>query len=247
MNSRSIRFTIINLSSIPSTNSYAHQLLEQENVHEGTIIQADFQEKGKGQRGAFWDSEYAKNLLISVLLKPGIKVENQFSMSKMMALSVCDLLDSLSVENFQIKWPNDILIDKHKVGGILIENVIKGQRITDSILGLGLNVNQEQFGQYPRKASSLKLKTGKIYTLDFLLNAFIQQLEKRYEELQTNAQKIDQDYLNHLYGYGIPMNFTDESGAFIGVIESVLPNGRLQLLKSGSLVNYDLKQIQFLD
>ena len=184
---------------------------------------------------------------MSTILKPSIQLEDRFIISKMMALSVCDLLDSLSVEQIQIKWPNDILINREKIAGILIENSIQGTLINSSVLGLGLNVNQEKFNIYRRKATSLKLITGKDYVVEDVLSNLAKKIEDRYSQLKLNPSKIHQDYLNQLYGYGIAKKYKDADGEFAAVIESVMPDGQIRLLKNGSLVNYDLKEIQFMD
>ncbi|MBL4710745.1 MAG: biotin--[acetyl-CoA-carboxylase] ligase [Flavobacteriales bacterium] len=245
MDSSEFQFQFIHLNSVESTNIYAHKLIQEENVLEGFVITTGFQEKGKGQQTKMWESEPDKNLLMSVLLKPNWKVGCQFEWSKMVALSIKESLDSLAVGKVQVKWPNDILIEGEKVAGILIENSIIGETISNSIVGIGLNVNQTNFESFPRVATSLKLKGGREYELEEIRANILESLRKKYYEFDLGTVK--KDYLNALYGYGVPKKFQDNEGDFTGVILGVLPNGRLQLNKNGKLKDYEVKEIVFLD
>lgn len=240
-------FNIIYIPIIDSTNSYAHKLLREKKVQESTVIRTDFQEKGKGQLNNKWESEEGKNLLISMILYPNLVVDQQFLISKVVALGVKDYLDSLSAGEVKIKWPNDILIDKKKVAGILIENSIVGKLINTSILGIGLNVNQEEFKSYQREALSLRRIKKREFNLQNVLKELINKIRLRYLQFQSQPDLLEKEYLIGLYGYGTPMKFKDSDGEFTGVIQTVLRNGKLQLNVNGTLKSYELKEIQFID
>lgn len=245
MDSSKFQFHYIHLNSVESTNIYAHKLLQEENVSEGLVVTTDFQEKGKGQLTKKWASSKGKNLMMSVLFCPNVKVRYQFDWSKMVAISLVEALDSLAVQNVQIKWPNDILIDGEKIAGVLIENTLIGEVISNSIIGIGMNVNQINFPSFARKATSMKSLTGIKYDLTELRNLVLEKLKSNYLLFPQKAMQAK--YLELLYGYGAPMHFKDSGGEFIGVILGVLPDGRLQLNKNGKLKDYDVKELVFLD
>jgi len=150
---------IIKLSEVDSTNNYALSLKENSLFKGGLVITTEYQTNGLGQRGGNWESENGKNLLLSVVIEPNIELENKFDISKILAISICDYLNSIGL-NPKIKWPNDILIGKEKIGGVLIQNMISENEITHSVVGIGLNVNQIIFTGYSPKATSVKNKLG---------------------------------------------------------------------------------------
>ncbi len=247
MNSSDFNFQIIHLNSVDSTNSYAHELLRTKNVQNGTIILSNFQEKGKGQFNNGWHSKEDKNLLFSILIKHKFPIEQQFLLSKFIALSLKDYLDSLSVGETKIKWPNDILVGRKKVAGILIENGITGRHITHSIIGVGLNVNQNNFPEFERKATSLSIETQKQYKINTILNDLLNFIQIRYKQCLLNPTLIHREYLSALYGYQTLLRYKDKDGEFSAEALSILHNGHLQLKSKETIRSYDLKEVQFLD
>ena len=141
--------SLLFLHEVESTNTYAMNLLRNVNPMEGTVVYTDNQTKGKGQRGAVWTSKIGQNLTLSVILKPQFLGQNNtFYLSKISALAVYDVLTDIlltSQYDIKIKWPNDILIKHRKVAGILIENSFATNTLQYSIIGVGLNVNQQDF------------------------------------------------------------------------------------------------------
>ena len=138
------RHHIIVQDELESTNNYAKQLVS-DKVEEGTVVLAQFQSKGRGQQGNYWESETGKNLLFSLILYPDfLEAEFQFSLSMLVSLAIVSVLDE-ETDEVQIKWPNDIYVGKLKIAGILIENTIKGSKLGSTIVGVGLNLNQEMF------------------------------------------------------------------------------------------------------
>ena len=133
---------IIELSSVDSTNNYLIDLSQRTSLVEGTIVIAKKQTAGRGQRNNIWSSESDKSLCISLLLKPKLDITQQFLFNKFIALSLCQALNKYSLTT-KIKWPNDILIDRKKVAGILIENSIRAGKIEKSVVGIGVNINNK--------------------------------------------------------------------------------------------------------
>ena len=247
MNTGQFNFSITHFNSLKSTNIYAQELLQEGSLSEGSVISTDFQEQGKGQRGNFWESDPSSNLLFSLLLKPRLPVEDQFILSKVVALGVKKALDTLSVGKVSIKWPNDILIGNRKLGGILIENFISKGNINDAIVGVGLNINQSTFSPFPREATSLLLESGQLHQPKEILDLVLSGIKDYYLMLHNNVKEINKAYLDALYGYGTPLHFEDKEGPFQGVIMAVASDGKLQLNKNGKLKKYDLKELVFIN
>jgi BirA family biotin operon repressor/biotin-[acetyl-CoA-carboxylase] ligase len=132
-----------------------------------------------------------------------------------------------------------------KVSGILIENSLAGDAIQYSIVGIGLNVNQETFSL--PAASSMKIMTGIDFSLADLLCSLLEFLEQRYLQLRSGKTlELRNDYLKSLYGIGEPRNFADAEGEWQGTIEGVTQHGKLLILKQGFIKSYDMKEIRFI-
>ena len=137
----SVEWKIIHIDETDSTNRW----LREQGGEEDMVVWADFQTAGRGQGTNKWESEQGKNLLFSILLHPkDIPANKQFAISMQVSLAICEALGE-RIGDLSIKWPNDIYWRNAKICGILIENRLQGSRIRDSIIGVGLNVNQRQF------------------------------------------------------------------------------------------------------
>ena len=186
---------IIKLNAIDSTNNYLKQLLTDTALEDLCVVTTKHQTKGKGQVGAKWYSEKNKNLTISVLKKkPSIRLPYDFFLYVLVSLSIVKTLEYYKVPKLAIKWPNDILSDHYKVSGILIENIIKSNIIDCSVIGIGLNVNQELFEGLP-KVSSMKSILGTPIDKDELLHKLIKNIQTYFE---LYAEK-GEDVLNAVY------------------------------------------------
>src|SRR5690606_11483476 len=154
---------IIKLDAIDSTNSYLRRLSMEETLEDYTVVMTKYQTQGKGQMGTIWHSEKSKNLMFSVFKDTSnLHIEYPFFISMATSLALLKTLRKFSTPKLSIKWPNDILSEDKKICGILIENVIKQNTLSNTIIGIGLNVNQTEFKNL-LKASSLKLTTGKVF------------------------------------------------------------------------------------
>jgi len=224
---------LIFLPQIHSTNSYATQLLKNVNPPEGTVIQTADQFDGKGQRGAQWLSESGQNLTFSVILKPTfLAIDNQFLLYQMVALAcydtITEILNSSQID-IKIKWPNDILLDGKKLAGILIENSIQNNTINWSVLGIGLNVNQQIFDD-SLHVNSLKLKSQKDHDLHEVLTVFCKHLEKYYLALiNSKFDFIKVTYLKHLFGLNEYKNYLINSEIKAMRVKGITDEGLLQL------------------
>jgi len=239
-----------NLVYVPechSTNTLASELCQRTSAAEGTTIITDNQTKGRGQRGNEWFSEPYKNLTFTLILKPTfLKPIDQFNLTMAISLAIHDFLTLRISGMVQIKWPNDILINSRKVSGILIENSLAGDAIQYSLAGIGLNVNQESFSI--STATSMKVMAHHDFVLSDELSLLLQHLEHRYLQLRSGKiGELKSDYLDALYGRGEYRKFKDVEGEWHGRVEGVSQQGKLQVLKLGNILSYDLKEIQFMD
>ncbi|MGY6522329.1 MAG: biotin--[acetyl-CoA-carboxylase] ligase [Mongoliitalea sp.] len=236
---------IIYLTECHSTNEYAQQLLKQKEAGEGMIIFTDMQTKGKGQRGNRWWTEPGMNLTFSLILEPKfLRSNQQFDLNMVVCLSLWELLNQYDAD-FVIKWPNDIIHKKHgKIAGVLIENSLQSQWMESSVVGIGLNVNQDM--QIIPRALSLFNLTGETYDLWVILEKLVQRIEWNYIRLKRGEIRLLRNsYLKNLLNYQQKQLFSDGE-VFEGVIIGVGEDGKLLVDKAGSIHAYGFKEIQYL-
>ncbi len=236
---------------LPSTNSYAGELLAKSRPIEGTVITTDDQTKGRGQIGSKWLSSAKNNLTCSVILYPSfLQVRQQFDLNIMVSLALRDVVKTLLPKRtVKIKWPNDIYADGKKIAGILIQNALQGTSIQNTIIGMGLNVNQIQFPLEIPNATSLQLLAPETkFDIEAVLFRTCEALEKRYLQLKSSKDnKFKQDYLQHLYGFGEERIFSKKNGTrFNGNIEGVTEEGKLIIRSGRELLYFSLKEVVFL-
>lgn len=243
-----IGIKIIKLDEIDSTNNYTSKLLANSNVIEGTVVVAKVQSSGRGQLSNQWESEYGKNILASFVFYPKfLPVQQQFLLSKVIALGVRDLL-TLFVDKVKVKWPNDIYIGNKKVAGILIENSIMGHTLESSIAGVGININQTVFLSDAPNPVSLIYSLKKELDCSELLLVLCECIDKWYSLLsQGNVKMINENYHDSLYQRGIVSTYRDKNGEYEGMIEGVNAIGQLQIKPlSAPLKTYHFKEVEFL-
>ena len=235
----------IKLETINSTNDYALSLKDSLVFKEGLVVTASYQSGGNGQRGKAWESNANENLLLSVVIEPKLKLNVQFLISIVVALSVCDLLKSLGIEA-EIKWPNDILVAKQKIAGILIQNKVQGNYITHSVIGLGFNVNQLVFKDYSLKATSLRLQQNKEYEVLEIQEQFLSFLSERLKRLKVGENQ-ENECLNSLFLKDKPAAFGSGNKQFMGIIKGVSESGKLLIkLEDDSIAAFENQQVKYL-
>ncbi|MBA4849139.1 biotin--[acetyl-CoA-carboxylase] ligase [Emticicia sp. BO119] len=237
---------LIYLPSCHSTNDIAAEKIQKEPVFDGTLVITSDQTAGRGQRGNGWEALPGQNITMSVILKPGfLNVSSQFNLNIAVSLGVNEFLTKYAVDGLSIKWPNDIYIGNRKLGGILIENTLSGSRLSYSIIGIGLNINQLNFNN--DKAISLRLATRHDeFDLDYLVEELCICLEKYYLQLK-NGQAANQkkQYLQNLYRYQEPHYFSKNGSKFMGKIVDIANSGQLMLEVEGEIQYFDFKEVAF--
>jgi BirA family biotin operon repressor/biotin-[acetyl-CoA-carboxylase] ligase len=234
--------------TLDSTNLEMSRLLDTADLAEGTVIRADYQQAGRGHAGNSWQSERGRNLLFSLLLKPEfLDPSRAFHLSRITSLALYETIDN-QCDGIKIKWPNDLLAGDRKLAGMLIENIILGNTISHSILGVGLNVNQTVFDPSIPAPTSLKIEKGCHIGRNDLLEAFIDALEGWYQALLSGEEeRIMGAYREKLYGIGIPARFRAAGGDFSARIRDVRVSGEIELeLEQGDIVTYGFKEVESL-
>ncbi len=240
---------IVKVNATASTNSYLREFCRSMRIREDILLWTDHQFAGRGQRGATWESEPFKNLTFSVFKRARLlPIDKQFYITMAASLAVFELLKELKVERLSVKWPNDILAGNRKLCGILIESVVKNNKLDAVIIGVGLNVNQILFEHAP-KATSLKLETDIDYELPELIIKVSQLFEKYVNRItKGDFEQIKADYESKLFKKDKPALFSDLSGNhFNGMIKGVSHMGKLILQhEDDSHHNYGSKELKML-
>ncbi len=237
------------LKTVDSTNSYVGDLLAKEHLLEGAVIVTQEQTAGRGQAGKRWEAEFGKNILMSILFFPVfLKAQNLFMLSKAFSLGIYDTLKPTLGSSVKIKWPNDIYVGDKKICGMLIENSIRNPNINHTILGIGLNVNQENFSAEVPNPVSLKMILKKEQDVDDYLFALCNSLEKRYLQLKSgHDDQINEDYMDALYRFGESHNFENDNEKFKAKITGVAEDGKLFLRRENGLIEkYDFKEVRYI-
>ena len=231
-------FKVVHIDETDSTNHWlkAHG--------EGTmVVVADFQTAGKGCGSNSWESERGQNLTFSMLIHPeALEARAQFRITEVVSVALCNTLERFIYKEVDIKWPNDIYVGDQKICGILIENRLQGSVIKDSIIGIGLNVNQQAFlSDAPNPVSMWQL-TGQETNRETLLEAFLQAFNEAWE-----SETISKAYRQRLYRREGYHAFCDKDGRFEAKLRNVLNDGMLVLEdREGQRRNYAFKEIKYI-
>lgn len=240
---------IIKLDAIDSTNDFLKELSRSQSVENFTVVTAVHQTKGRGQMGSVWEAEIGKNLTMSILVKDILSsISEIYTLNIAISLAVFQALKELNIPKLSIKWPNDIMSDTKKIGGILIENGIKTDSRIESIVGIGLNVNQKDFIGLPN-ASSLAVVSNSEFDLDDLVAKIHFQIKKNCGLLVSDqSELLWKKFHQVLFRIGVPMPFEDDQkNRFMGIIQKVSDDGKLELLlEDDSLKTFGIKEITML-
>ncbi|PSL06259.1 biotin--[acetyl-CoA-carboxylase] ligase [Cecembia rubra] len=234
------------LTECHSTNDLALEKIRNREVAEGSIVIADSQTKGRGQRGNRWWSEPNKNLTFSLVLQPFfLDPSEQFELNIAVSLAVSETLSDY-VKGIKLKWPNDILHEeKGKIGGILIENILNHKGIEYSVVGIGLNINQS-ISEIPFATSFFNL-TAKEWDRWEIFKLLISKMEKYYILLKKGEKnQLRRRYVENLYRINEIAEY-DDGEVFEGEITGIEQSGKLIIKKSdGSLNYYGFKEVKYL-
>ena len=241
---------IIELKTIDSTNRYLKNLIHTDTQLPNFLtVFTPQQTAGVGQYGAKWQTEPYMNLTFSTLFIPNnLSIENAFLLNMIVPITILKTLKEMNItEEINIKWPNDVIMAHKKIGGILIENILKGHQIIKSVIGIGLNVNQTNFENLP-KASSLKKIIGNNFDIKLLMKCIVTNLEDTLSTLSTASfEDIYNEYKNYLFRNEKVSTFSLPDGThFMGIIKGPTHTGELIVATEKSTQTFSLKQIELL-
>lgn len=238
---------IVKLDATTSTNDFLSELARSQRLENFTVVTAEKQTHGRGQRGALWESETGKNLTMSVLVESIFaNPESVFVLNAAVAVAIADTVTALGIDQVSIKWPNDILSGSKKISGVLIENTIRSKGEVSSIVGIGLNVNQTDFDELPT-ASSLASITGRSFDKDKILEKLLVNLRAMTENAEARSEFIWERYHQMLFKKDVAAAFEAKGKRFSGMIEGVEKDGRLRIRhENDSISHYGIREIKML-
>ena len=241
-------FEIVHIEETDSTNRWM-----KENGKGEMVVVADYQTAGKGCGSNSWEAERGQNLLFSVMIHPkSLQAKNQFIITQVISVALCKTLESWirpplapptqeGNTEISIKWPNDIYVGDKKICGVLIENRLQGRMIKDTIIGIGLNVNQTEFKSDAPNPVSLKQLIGKDTDREEVLNTFIEQLN-----VTVKSATIIADYKARLYRREGKHLFMTKNTTFKASIVDVKDDGRLMLEDEKGVAHlFRFKEVSF--
>lgn len=190
----------LHFDKLSSTNEFAFKWLKYHRPTEGTLISTDNQYAGKGQQAAKWISKPGKNLTCTYILYPRfLGIKEIYLLNKAVCLAVIQTIESFITTRCFIKWPNDIYVGKRKVAGILIQNSIQSNQIAHSIIGIGINVFQEEFPE-EIKATSISRYLDHSIRLEEVSHSLSKHLSINYQLINTHDPGIEDFYDRKLLG-----------------------------------------------
>ncbi len=237
---------IIKVGATDSTNLHLKRMLAETALEDFTVLVTESQLKGRGQAGAQWISEPGKNLTFSVLkCFEALEVNRGFLISQAVSLALFNAFGKLGIPDLSIKWPNDIMSGQKKICGILIENTIKGNAITQAVIGIGININQDSFRGLPHAASFSQI-TGTEYDLDSVLDVVLNFLRDGLDRISgADGKEMRETYDSCLFLKDRETVFKVDGNEVKGVIRGVSRDGKLILAIDGNQRSFGTKEIAF--
>lgn len=231
-----MEWKIVHIDETDSTNRW----LREQGGEENMVVWADYQTAGRGCGTNHWESERGKNLTFSMLLHPhDVPAQKQFRISRAISLAICKALGQ-HIGDLSIKWPNDIYWRDGKIGGILIEVSLLGNKVKDCIIGIGLNINQRVF----RSDAPNPVSMWQICEQETDCEQLLQEILQAFQEYMGKSNK--DEYQSMLYRRKGFHPYADKDGAFMAEIIDVEDDGHLLLRDdNGQLRRYAFKEVTF--
>lgn len=236
-----------NIVETDSTNNYLKRLMRKSVLKDYTCVIADFQTAGKGQNINKWESQLGKNALFSIYINPKqISPGNQFIISKIVSLAIVDFLGQ-HTENISIKWPNDIYVGDRKIAGILIEITIKGSKIENAIVGIGLNLNQTEFSDKLPNPISLKQLNSSNFDIKETIEEIITRIENYFIQISEGGEdEINKLYHSKIFRLNKLCDYFVDSRKIKGKIRGVNEYGQLKMETEEGLLLFSFNEVEYL-
>ncbi len=243
----------IHLNVCCSTNDKLKELLRvNENPEElsGYYVTAGYQTRGRGHNKNRWHSSRDANILMSFLATPpGLPAGWQFDIARHVSLVLVDFIGMITGNrtNVKIKWPNDIICNDKKIAGMLIENRIMGEYVVNSIIGVGININEDHFPDEFNMATSVKCVSGREMDVKTAMEKWIMMLKAASGHDQASPDLLHQQYDEVLFGLNRKLTFTrDDRQVFEGVIQGTDRCGMLRIMTAEGERKFGFKEVVFL-
>lgn len=234
--------------AVDSTNTTAKECYDEKMLKEGSIVYCSKQQKGKGRGNNAWYSSENESLCFSIILEPlFLEASNYYQLHKLTSISLIESLESFIPEKkLHVKWPNDIYFENKKLGGILIGNNIKGSTISLSIIGVGLNINQEKFPKELINPISLKEICGKNFSIEKILKEIGTNLFSNYRKWKEDIYFVDNTYQQKLYKLGEKSRFIINNKECSAVVRGVNKDGKILLEHAAKIIAYAMDEVKML-
>lgn len=244
-----MQYKKIFLNETASTHEQLKSMVESGQADDGLVVQTAFQHAGKGLADNKWFSSPNKNLLCSIGRKLDfVAAGKQFLISKAVSVAVYQVVAELIADPtaLRIKWPNDIYVGDRKLGGMLITHIVSGQMLTYTMIGIGINLNEESFSkEIPNPVSLLQL-TGRQSDPTQILDALLQKLDETIKMMRSDEALLNKIYLNHLLRYEKWAPYLVKGVETEAKIRAVNEFGFLMLeTRNAELLTLDLKEVAF--
>jgi len=240
-----MRYPRIHFPQVDSTNLEAKRLIESGEAKHGLLITADFQTQGRGQQGKSWHSVEAQNAMLSLVLEPkGLLIKKQFLLNMVTSLAIADVIEDYGLI-VKVKWPNDIYVSDKKICGILIQNFLKGDSIQQTIIGIGLNVNQTTWPSDIPNPTSLAIELTQRYIIRDVIDEIATSVLRR-SNMMRDEQALRDEYLQRLYRRAEVSRFAIGSDVIDGTIQGIDDIGRLLITHGGLTHAYQHGEIALL-
>lgn len=241
---------IIHLKEVSSTNDYVKDLVKTGLVQEGLTVWTDFQTAGRGQLGNKWHSTLGENLTFSLLLCPhSLDASQLFSISQIASIAVVNALKHFNIEA-SIKWPNDIYVGNKKIAGILIENSLSGHSIVNSIIGIGLNVNQKEFDSAIPNPISIFQLTNQTFSREDILKKILSEFTPLYDKIMERKYSVIKNlYFDNLFHKSGYHKYKIPNGKiFEAEIKNIMQAGTLvlSLKEKKEEIKFNFKEVEFI-
>lgn len=230
---------------VDSTNEWAKKLGKEGAAH-GTLAVAEYQSAGKGRLGRRWTAPSGSSVMMTILLRPDFEPQYAPMLTVVMGLSVAQAAERMGVET-SIKWPNDVVVSRKKICGILTEMSVEEGKIRYVVIGVGINVNLDALPEeLADKATSLYLETGKTYDRNEMVSCVMERFEENYERFVKSGDLslLQEDYNRMLANYGQPVRVLDPLAPYEGIARGINQKGELIVEKTdGTAVNVSAGEV----
>lgn len=240
---------IIHFEVAESTHTMLQEMANRGDMVCGKVLSADFQTKGRGQGSNIWHSKAGHNIMMSFCWCPvALSASRQFGISVAVSVAIAKILRHHQIPDIKIKWPNDIWSGERKLAGMLVSNTVSGSTITQSIVSVGLNVNESDFPVELPNPVSMRMLTGIEYDRTLLMRQVLDLIGEYLGLIEKGKTDVlNNEFQSLLLGLGQKRVFSISGMKAVCEVRGVDEFGRLLLKHADDMIGaYDLAEIKML-